>query len=313
MTDLWSALGILGRGGHYLGIFLLVGAAVARTAVLPVAERRWQIPPSAGGMLRNRATWLGVLGGLLIVLAGFLRGYVQLTTLGEPGEPVDWSLAGYVLQETTWGQGWMAQMLAGLLGAAAHLFGTLRTPLTRFLPAFGSSLIVFAAPLTGHAAGSAEAGSVGYPVDLLHVLGGGSWIGTLLVLALAGFWSGLGLNQEDRARTVAGLVHAFSPVALVAGATTIGAGLILSFQYIGWSPSAWIGTAYGQTLLVKLLLVGGVAAAGAWNWRVLRPRLGSDAGTRALRRATAVELGLSLALLLVTALLVSLPMPGDME
>jgi len=313
VTDLWSALGILGRGGHYLGIFLLVGAAVTRTAVLPATERKGQLPATALTMMRNRATWLGVLGGLLVVLAGLLRGYVQLTTLGEPGEPVDWSLAGYVLQETTWGQGWMAQMLAGLLGAAAHLFGTLRTPLTRFLPAFGASLIVFAAPLTGHAAGSAEAGAVGYPVDLLHVLGGGSWIGTLLVLALAGFWSGLGLNQEDRARTVAGLVHAFSPVALVAGATTIGAGLILSFQYIGWSPSAWIGTAYGQTLLVKLLLVGGVAAAGAWNWRVLRPRLGSDAGTRALRRTTAVELGLSLALLLITALLVSLPMPGDLE
>ena len=313
MTDLLSALGILGRAGHYLGIFLLVGAAVARTAVLPVAERRWQIPPSAAGMLRNRATWLGVLGGLLIVLAGFLRGYVQLTTLGEPGEPVDWDLAGYVLRETTWGRGWMAQMLAGLLGAAAHLFGTLRPPVMRFLPILGSSLIVFAAPLTGHAAGSAEAGAIGYPVDLLHVLGGGSWIGTLLVLALAGFWSGLGLDQSERARTVAGLVHAFSPVALVAGATTIGAGLILSIQYIGWDPSAWIGTAYGQTLLVKLLLVGGVAASGAWNWRVLRPRLGSDAGTRALRRTAALELGLSLVLLLVTALLVSLPMPGDME
>lgn len=313
MTDLLSALGLLGRGGHYLGIFLLVGAAVARSAVLPVADRRGQLPSTALTMMRNRATWLGVLGGILIVLAGLLRGYVQLATLGEPGQPLDWGLAGYVLQETTWGQGWMAQMLAGLLGSAAHLFGTLRTPLMRVLPAFGSSLIVFAAPLTGHAAGSAEAGAIGYPVDLLHVLGGGSWIGTLLVLALAGFWSGLGLDQSERARTVAGLVHAFSPVALVAGATTIGAGLILSVQYVGWSPSAWIGSTYGQTLLVKLLLVGGVAAAGAWNWRVLRPRLGSEAGTRALRRTTAVELGLSLVLLLVTALLVSLPMPGDME
>ncbi len=313
MSDLWSGLGILGRGGHYLGIFLLVGAAVTRTAVLPVAERKWQLPATALTMMRNRATWLGVLGGLLVVLSGLLRGYVQLTTLGEPGEPVDWGLAGYVLQETTWGQGWMAQMLAGLLGAAAHLFGTLRTPLQRFLPAFGSSLIVFAAPLTGHAAGSAEAGAIGYPADLLHVLGGSSWIGTLLVLAVAGFWSGLGLGQGDRARSVAGLVHAFSPVALVAGATTIGAGLILSFQYVGWSPSAWFGSEYGRTLLVKLLVVGGIAAAGAWNWRILRPRLGSDAGTRALRRTTAVELGLSLALLLITALLVSLPMPGDME
>jgi len=313
VTDLLSVLGLLGRDGHYLGIFLLVGAAVTRAAVLPVAERRWQVPATAFAMLRNRATWLGVLGGLLVVLAGLLRGGVQLATLGEPGAPLDWDLADYVLRETTWGQGWLAQMLAGLLGAAAHLFGTLRTPITRFLPVVGSSLIVFAAPLTGHAAGSAEAGAIGYPADLLHVLGGSSWIGTLLVLALGGFWSGLGLDPPERSRTVAGLVHAFSPVALVAGALTIGAGLVLSVQYVGWAPSAWIGTGYGRTLLVKLLLVGGVAAAGAWNWRVLRPRLGSEQGTRALRRSAAVELGLSVALLLVTAVLVSLPMPGDME
>jgi copper transport protein len=107
---------------------------------------------------------------------------------------------------------------------------------------------------------------------------------------------------------VARMVARFSPVALTGAALAVGAGLLLAVAYVG-DFAALGGTTYGRTLLVKVGCLGFTAALGAWNWRRVRPRLGTPAATATLRRSAALELILGFCLLAATAVLVALPAP----
>jgi putative copper export protein len=62
-------------------------------------------------------------------------------------------------------------------------------------------------------------------------------------------------------------------------------------------------------LFLKLVGVTGVALSGAYNWRRLKPRLGTEQATGQLHRSAAAETGLALLVLLATAILVALPTP----
>jgi putative copper export protein len=72
-----------------------------------------------------------------------------------------------------------------------------------------------------------------------------------------------------------------------------------------WS-SAW-----GRYVLLKAVLAAVIVVLGAVNWRRLGPRLRQVAGTQALQRALWSEVGLAAAVLLVTALLIVTPLPGE--
>ena len=113
---------------------------------------------------------------------------------------------------------------------------------------------------------------------------------------------------DDRAPLLAALVQGYSPMALTAGLVTIGLGLLLGWTYVGGFGPLFSST-YGRTLLVKVLLLGGVAATGAWNWRRVRPALGAAPGAARLRRSATIELVFGTLLLAVTAVLVALPAP----
>lgn len=57
------------------------------------------------------------------------------------------------------------------------------------------------------------------------------------------------------------------------------------------------------------MVVAGVIALGAYNWRKQRPKLGTEAGAIALRGTATRELLLAGLVLLITSVLVSLPSP----
>ena len=78
-----------------------------------------------------------------------------------------------------------------------------------------------------------------------------------------------------------------------------------------WS-DLWTSS-WGRLLSVKVLLLGGVAGLGWFNWRVVTPRLlaGAAPAERDLRRAVALELLLGLLIIAVTAVLVATALPGD--
>ena len=110
---------------------------------------------------------------------------------------------------------------------------------------------------------------------------------------------------------MARLVRVFSPLALVAVATLAATGLFASVLHLE-SAADLFTTAYGRRLGLKLVLVAGVMALGAFNWRRVKPRLeAGDADASVLLRSAATEIAVGALVLLVTAVLVVTPPPGE--
>lgn len=142
---------------------------------------------------------------------------------------------------------------------------------------------------------------------MLHLIGGGVWVGGLIGLILlapragldSGFWSAA--------------IRRFSAAAMSCVAAIALSGLFLYWEHVD-GPSQLFTTMYGRVLGVKILLFGGLLLLGAANQFWLHPRIealraaGDDRPLRTLltRRFPAVvgaEIVLVLALLFVAPFL----------
>jgi putative copper export protein len=296
--------GALARWLTYAAALLVVGASVFRFGVLRALARSSAVP----GDLAPRAARVALIAAAVLGLgAGPLRLIAQARSFVEPGEALTLDLVGTVLT-SDWGRTWMAQVLAAGLAAAGALFAVV-APSGWYPAAAGATAVVLSMPLTGHATGSEQAGSWGYPLDALHLLGGGAWLGTLGVLTIVVLLRRS--TEGSRARLVADLVNAFHPVALTGAGVTVLAGVALSLRYLQGDFAALLTSKWGQTLLIKLLLLGGVAAIGAWNSKVMRHKLGTDEASGQMRKSAISELVVASVLLAATAALVAMPLPGE--
>ena len=147
-------------------------------------------------------------------------------------------------------------------------------------------------------------------VNPVHVLAGSLWIGTLFVLMTIAVPAVLGSDQthEDKALTIADLINAFSPLALISVAVLVLSGVVTAVRHLKFVAALWT-TSYGITLVVKLCVVAIVLALGAWNWRRVRPSLGTHAASAKIQRSARLELAFAGLVLLITSVLVSLPSP----
>jgi putative copper export protein len=154
------------------------------------------------------------------------------------------------------------------------------------------------------------AGRLAGMVNPLHVLGGSLWLGTLFVLVVCGLGQMLHSSVPviERERAVAEMVHRFSTVALASVALLGITGLITSWTHLNPLAALWT-TPYGYALIGKLCVVGVVVGLGAWNWRQVGPSLGTEGGALTIRRTASTELLFAALVLLLTAVLVSLPSP----
>jgi putative copper export protein len=154
------------------------------------------------------------------------------------------------------------------------------------------------------------AGRLAGMVNPLHVLGGSLWLGTLFVLVVCGLGQMLrsSVPVTEREQAVAEMVHRFSMVALASAALLGITGLITSWTHLNPLAALWT-TPYGYALIAKLCVVGVVFALGAWNWRRVGPSLGTEGGALAIRHTASTELVFAGLVLLLTAILVSLPSP----
>jgi putative copper export protein len=290
----------------YLAMLLVIGASVFRFGVLRPLERRSGTPQPRPAL---RAAAVGLAAAIVAALMAPIRLWFQARGFTEPGEPVTSELLGIVL-DTAWGKGWIVQILAACLAASGAFFARV-APAGWYFAAAGASAVVLAAPLTGHALGAEQAGAWGYPLDALHVLGAGAWLGTLGVLLIAGVAGSRELPEPARGPWVAKLVQTFHPVALYGSGITVLAGVGLSIRYLEGSLSGLWTSGWGRTLLVKLGLLLGIVILGAWNARVMRPGLGTTVTTGRFTRSALLELSLTTLLLGVTALLVVQGLPGE--
>ncbi len=278
----------------FLGSYLSIGVVGLRYAVLGPALTRGRADAARARLFEatgRRAAIVGLVGGVLsaaLVLANAARvadarhlRFVDVLVAGRAQSAVQIvlfavAIVGFGLVMTGLGSGWPVAAV-GTIGAA----------LVNLIALRWTSM-----------------------VNPVHVLAGALWIGTLFVLMTIAVPTVLAGPQrgEDKALTVADLVNAFSPLALTAGAVLVASGIVTAVRHLKYVAALWT-TSYGQTLIVKLCVVAVVFGLGAWNWRRVRPTLGTPAASEPLQRSARLELALAGLVLLITSVLVSLPSP----
>ncbi len=297
----------------FVATVLIVGVCGVGLAVLP---RLAHDTHARAGIARDAAQ-AGLIACLAMIPASLMRLADQLLALRSSGDPL---LAGAspLLRSTMWGAGFLWQCVA--LGVALlGLWVSRRAPREIWpwvLATLGAAGLCATPALQGHAIGNETYTSIALTADIAHVAGAGLWIGGISVIA----WLGVviptadGIVPVDRASLADArlrlLVPLVPPVALSGAALVTVSGVVSSVLQLRAVGDLW-GTEWGRYVLLKggLLLV--IMALGALNWRRLGPRLQQTNGVPALRRSLLTEVGLAAVLLLVTAVLVVTPLPGE--
>ncbi len=291
----------LGRWLAYACVLALIGIVTFRFAVEP-AVRRSGVAVADWKSVDARITRVGWIAAGGIMVATLWRLWAQTYAVFGLDERVSLELIKIVMLDTSWGSGWLAQMTAAAAVAGAF-WASAKTPPMAWIAAAVALLAGATMPLTGHAVSQVPP-VIGVVLQGAHVVGAGVWLGTLgvvLVMMVAT------QRRPGQPAAIAAAVHAFSPVALIGAGVLVVSGLVTAVLYLSHFRDLW-ATAYGLVLLSKFALFLGVAAFGAYNWRVLRPSLGSESATNALQRSAAIELLVGTVVLVVTAVLVALPL-----
>jgi copper transport protein len=138
-----------------------------------------------------------------------------------------------------------------------------------------AALLILAFALSGHAAAvSADRFAFALSVDLLHLLANCAWLGGLFYVSLV-FVPALGqLAQRSRVRALALGLPAFGAVAILSAILLAATGSLNATVRMT-SFNQLVTTAYGRTLVIKILLFLLMAGVSAYHAFVLRPRLAS--------------------------------------
>lgn len=293
----------------FLGVLGVVGAAVFRLGVLPLVRCRDAALHRALLPAGERAARVGLAFAALAGVAAVLRLLAQAYALHGAAGVLDAGLVGGLLSRTLWGWGWLLQA-AGVVAALAGFVLAARGRRGGWvLAAAGAVALAFSPALSGHA-GAADPAALAVLADGVHVLGAGGWLGSLLAVVAAGVPAALRAQEGERGRTLAALVNAFSPTALLFAGVVVLTGVVSAWLHLGALADLW-ETAYGRTLLLKLAVLPVVFGTGAYNWLRVRPALGRGEAAGKLRRSAAVELAAGVVVLAVTAALVATPPPAD--
>jgi copper transport protein len=279
------------RALDFLLLFVVAGGTFLLLAGLRTAPAATRARLAL--LLAGAAVALAVVACAGIVLQGAAAGGFGL------GEALHRDVVSAVLH-TRFGEIWLLQAGLALLCAALLVAGRRLAVLTTAALA-PAALLVLTPALSGHASVS---GRIAFVTDVAHVASGAVWVGGLAVLVLALLWS------PERWSLAADAVPRFSGFAVVAVSWLIASGTISGYLQV----RAWRGlwdTTYGQLLLLKLALVVPLLLLGLYNNRRAVPRLQQQLASAAERtrflRTAAVELALMVAIVSVTAVLVSEP------
>jgi copper transport protein len=311
----------------YLAIALLAGGLAFALAV-------WRRPPaqdSPGGAAAEgaatqaraatgeafaaRARALALVAAGMGVVTSALGIVLQGATAGATSfwSALDPDVVGDVLG-TRFGTIW------GLRLAAFALFGVVvALPFRRAGLVLMAALAVFLCltpALSGHAS-TVDPGALLVPANFLHVSAMSTWVGGVAALLLVMPAATRRLEPADRTPLLAGTIARFSTLALFAVAALVASGVAQAIPELE-SLSDFTGTAFGRALLIKIALLALLLALGAWNRVRARPELARLAERREppgatgvlLRRSLRTELALMVAVLSVTAALVSYAPPS---
>jgi copper transport protein len=124
-----------------------------------------------------------------------------------------------------------------------------------------------------HAAAQPSARVSAITSEMIHVLGASLWMGVLINLLLARPIL-LTATEDGKLVLLAQIIGRFSPVAMTCVGLLAVSGLVLTIRYL-YTPAAVPTSAYGLTLMVKLVLLIPLLYAGYLNYSSIRPALQS--------------------------------------
>lgn len=279
--------------------FALLLLALGGAAVLMIAL------PSAAWAVKRR------LYGVLAAISGALA-FVALLNIGFQGaaagglgivDGFKWDVYSNVI-DTRYGemmllQAALAVTLALTALALRHSEHRDRRPLSALTLALGA-VMALTPSLSGHAS---TAGKLAMTADVAHVIAAALWTGGLGFLFL-----GLMLAKEDRWPLATRAVPRFSNMAVISVVVLLVAGIVNGYLQVRTWSALW-ETEYGLLLLAKVALVLPLLALGAYNNRYAVPRLKAGIASvlerRRFLRAAGIELGIMVAIVAVTAVLVN--------
>ena len=276
-----SLLATLARWLFYLGLCALLGASVIALTVLPA-------PPARSSL------WLALLGLIAAAAGGLI---VLLAEVADTGASLGEAL-GSSLGVSSFGR------LAPLVLAAVGLAAAMRGPASWRRPglvlvAIGAGASMLADVASSHAAAGALP-ILNSAVQALHIGAAGIWIGGLAALLLAI----RGTPSHEKAHAI----RRFSLLATAAIVIVSVSGLLRAAAELTGLGDLF-STDFGRLLLLKIALVGVLAALAAINHFRHVPR--AFHGIPGVRRTGSLELGVGVVILLATASLVNVAPPVE--
>ena len=274
MPDAFGLAAIITKFALYLGVMTAAGTVMA-TLMFRLDRTR------------GLAAGFALLGLVATILAFSLRG-ANLT--GGVSSMTDPEMLG-LLWTTPVG----TALLLRLVGLGLLIAGLFMGRVGAWLSVLGGAIAIWSFDHVGHVSGRDTT-----LLDIaltVHLLAVALWIGVLTPLKRLALSSG----SHERAADVG---HRFGVVAMATVPALIIAGGYMGYQLVG-SFSALTGTGYGQALIIKVLLVGGLLGLAAANKLRFMPalRLGDPAAAHHLSKSISVEWLVILAVLGVTAVL----------
>ena len=302
------------RWAVFLGGLSVLGVLLLWLVVLRPPLASMPNSESLVAAVRDRTDKI-VIAGIVVALAGSLGHLlVQASSVHEVsifealGEPVR-----FVISETEWGRGWLQRtsLLIGALGPALAVIRLRRVPSLRRDTALWLSIFLVTAlamatlSATSHGAATPGIELAATVTDYIHLIAAAFWVGGLFGLALI---IPLFFSHSPAGGTRQVILAVLPRFSLVAGLSV--AALIVTGLYSAWAhvtvPQA-LAVPYGQTLLIKTVLVGVLLVFGATNLLWLIPAIRADrtAASR-LRLTVTAEAVVGVLVILAAAYLTSL-------
>jgi putative copper export protein len=286
---------VLARAVSFAGTAGVIGAVVFRRFVVPAGPDR--------DRLSEPSRRLGCFAAVVVLATVPYRVITQAMGLAFEGDP--WTPMVPGILSTDWGHAAIWQGVAACIAASGFVMAGRGKPHGWIHARIAGVILVVVPAFMGHAiAAEPRIWSVG--ADVLHVAAAGAWAGglsTLLVTALR-------LRHEsDGGATLATLIERFHLVAKRSVAVVVVTGAVSALFHLR-AVDDLVGSAYGLTLVQKLLLVG-VALLLGWGHSRTGAKRARAHGPRGVSASLMAECGMLLAVLIVTGLLTGSPPPAE--
>lgn len=291
-SDAVTVLFSLVRALDFLLLLLVGGGTLMLVAGLGRASAK--VRARLATLVAGSAVALTVVAFAGIVLQGAAAG--GFTIRGA----LHWDVIASVLG-TRFGEVWLAQALVAVVTGVLLATST-RIPQLARAAVVPAALLLLTPSASGHASVS---GGLAFVADVAHVAAAAVWVGGLAALVAALVWA-----RSQRWELAVAAVPRFSLLAVGAVSLLLVSGTTSGYLQVRALRGLW-ETTYGQLLLVKVALVLPLLALGFYNNRRAVPRLRERLATAAERtrflRTAGAELALMVAIVSVTAVLVSEP------